>query len=265
MKFVRLNGTTLRYRVSGAAEGPAIVFANSLGTDLTVWDEVVERLPDTYRMVGFDKRGHGLSAMPEGPVRIEDYATDLVHLANHLGIKDFIVCGVSVGGLIAQATATLAPNRVRGIVLSNTGAKIGNDAMWNERIAIAETQGMEAMADAVMERWFPSAFHASNPELIAGYRAMLTRTPAAGYASTSRAIRDADFIQSTSQLTLPTLCIGGELDGATPTSLVKELAGLIPGAEYHEIPGCGHLPSVQNPEACTNAILAFLTKLKTDS
>ncbi|MEM9046813.1 MAG: 3-oxoadipate enol-lactonase [Pseudomonadota bacterium] len=261
MKFVQLNGTTLRYRLAGDPKGRAIFFANSLGTDLTVWDEVVERLPTSYRMIGFDKRGHGLSAMPDGPVRIEDYASDLVSLADHLGIEDFVVCGVSVGGLIAQATATLAPGRVKGIVLSNTGAKIGTEAIWNDRIAIAETQGMEAMADAVMERWFPAKFREANPALITGCRAMLTRTPAMGYASTSRAIRDADFRRSTAQLKVPTLCIAGELDAATPAELVRTLAELIEGASYHEIEGCGHLPSIQTPDECAKVITAFLKAL----
>ena len=261
MHFVDLNGTTLRYRVSGDPKGAPVVFANSLGTDLTIWDSVVEGLPSGYCVIGFDKRGHGHSALPTGPMSIADYASDLLALADHLKLAEYVICGVSVGGMIAQSAAALAPDRVRGLILCNTGAKIGSRQIWTERIAAVEAGGLEPMGDAVMERWFTSGFRASNPATLAGCRAMLTRTPAAGYATTCAAIRDADLTETTARLSLPTLCIAGAQDQATPPELVRTLAGLIDGARYHEIADCGHIPSVEQPGECTRVITEFLAGL----
>ena len=262
MQFADVGGVTIRYRISGDPHGPAILFANSLGTDLTIWDDVVARLPQGYAMVGFDKRGHGLSSMPEGEVGIRDYALDLIRLADHLGIGSFVVCGVSVGGMIAQVVAAEVPERVRGLVLCNTGAKIGPPEIWADRIAAIGKGGLEPLADAVMERWFTADFHAANPEKLAGYRAMLTRTPASGYMATCAAIRDADLTEATAALAIPAVCIAGAGDLATPPALVQTLAGLIEGAAYHEIEACGHIPSVEQPDACAAIISAFLAGLE---
>ncbi len=264
MRFASVNGTTIRYRLSGDPSGPVVIFANSLGTDLTVWDDVATRLPDRFSLLGFDKRGHGLSALPAGSVTIQDYASDLLGLADHLGLTTFVVCGVSVGGMIAQATAAAAPGRVRGLVLCNTGAKIGPPEIWSDRIAAVEKGGLEPLADAVMERWFTPAFRENNPEKLAGYRAMLSRTPALGYAATCAAIRDADLTAATSALSVPTVCIAGEGDLATPPALVRSLADLIDGAAYHELPECGHIPSVEQPEICADIITRFLLALDPD-
>ncbi len=264
MHFAEINDTTIRYRVSGDIKGPAVIFANSLGTDLTIWDDVVERLPAGYAIIGYDKRGHGLSAMPTAKITIQDHAADLIALADHLELSSFVICGVSVGGLIAQAVATLVPGRVRGLVLCNTGAKIGPPQIWNDRIAAIEERGLAPMADAVMERWFTPAFHETSRAKLAGYRAMLTRMPAAGYIATCEAIRDADLTETTAQIAVPTLCIAGEGDLATPPALVQSLAGLIDGAVYHEIPDCGHIPSVEQPEICATFISRFLDTIEED-
>ncbi|MEM7177421.1 MAG: 3-oxoadipate enol-lactonase [Pseudomonadota bacterium] len=258
MRFAEINDTTIRYRVSGDLRGPAVIFSNSLGTDLTIWDDVVERLPAGYAMIGYDKRGHGLSAMPTAPITIQDHAADLIALADHLGLASFVICGVSVGGMIAQAVAARVPERVQGLVLCNTGAKIGPPQIWNDRIAAIEEHGLAPMADAVMQRWFTPPFHQASPARLAGYRAMLTRTPAAGYVATCCAIRDSDLTETTSEIDIPTLCIAGEGDLATPPALVRSLAALIRGATCHEIPACGHIPSVEQPEVCATLISRFL-------
>ncbi|MEL6577871.1 MAG: 3-oxoadipate enol-lactonase, partial [Pseudomonadota bacterium] len=261
MQFATINDTTMRYRVEGDPHGPAIVFANSLGTDLTLWDAVIARLPKGYRMVGYDKRGHGLSSLPEGEVTVDELAADLLALMDHLGIAEAVLCGVSVGGMIVQRAASLASERVRGLVLCNTGARIGSEEMWAERMALLARDGLDAQADAIMERWFTAPFRASRPDAVAGYRAMLTRTPLKGYLATCAALRDADLTQATRSLTTHALCIAGAGDLATPPNLVRALADLMPGAVYREIAECGHIPSVEQPEACAEAITAFLDAL----
>ncbi|MEO0823125.1 MAG: 3-oxoadipate enol-lactonase [Pseudomonadota bacterium] len=262
MQFAEVNGATLRYREAGDRNGPAVIFANSLGTDLTIWDEVVARLPAGYRCIGFDKRGHGLSSMPMGAMSIALYAADLLALADRLGVRSFVVCGVSIGGMIAQSAATQAPDRVRALVLCNTGAQIGPRQTWTDRIARIAAFGIDSIADLALQRWFPPHYREANPAVLAGCRAMLTRTPAEGYAAACTAMRDADLTEDTRRLSLPTLCIAGSDDLATPPSQLRTLADIIDGARYHEIAGCGHLPPVQDPEACAHAITAFLASIE---
>lgn len=263
MKFAELDGVVLRYRIAGDPKGPAILFANSLGTDLTIWDEVVERLPQGYAMIGYDKRGHGLSSLPGGAVGIEEHARDVTNLMNHLGIAEAVICGVSVGGMIAQKVASMAMGRVRGVVLCNTGAKIGAPEIWEQRIAAIAEGGLEPMADAVMERWFTEGFRLTRTAELTGCRAMLTSTSAEGYAATCAAIRDADLNDSTADLDIPALCIAGADDQATPPALVRALADLIEDSKYLEIPSCGHIPMVEQAEACADAIAGFLADLDT--
>ncbi|MEM8596272.1 MAG: 3-oxoadipate enol-lactonase [Pseudomonadota bacterium] len=258
MHFATINGVTLRYRIAGDPHGPGIVFVNALGTDLTIWDGVIARLPQGYRMIGYDTRGHGLSSMAGGSLSIDDLARDLLGLMDHLGLSDAVLCGVSVGGLIAQRVASLAPERVRGLVLCNTGARIGTAEMWDERMALIARDGLEVEADAILERWVTAPFRAAHPAALAGYRAMLTRTPLAGYLGICAVLREADLTRETKGLSTPTLCIAGAGDVATPPMLVQALAALIKGAVYRELSHCGHLPSIEQPEACAKAIAAFL-------
>ncbi len=252
----RLDGV-IHYRDTVGFERPALVFANSLGTDMRVWSSVVDHFAGEHRIVQYDKRGHGLSTGPVTDLTIADLASDLAFLLDHLEITNAVILGLSVGGMIAQELASTRPDLVRGLVLSNTGHKIGTPDMWQTRIDAIEAGGIEPMADAVMERWFSEEFRSTRTAELNGWRAMLTRTPAAGYAAVCGAIAKADLTSMTADLTVPTLCIAGGSDGATPPALVRELAGLIAESRYREIPGAGHLPCVEDPTAVIAAITEF--------
>jgi 3-oxoadipate enol-lactonase len=234
-----------------------VVFANSLGTDLRVWDAVLPLLPPGLRLIRYDKRGHGLSDSPPAPWRIEDFADDLAGILDALGVTGAAVVGLSVGGLIAQAFAARRPDLARVLILSGTAAKIGTPELWNERIRVVESDGIAALADPILERWFSARFRAENPAL-ALWRNMLTRSPAVGYAATCAAIRDADLTESTRTLRLPTLAMVGDADGSTPPDLVRDTAALIPGARLEVIAGAGHLPGVEQPETVARLIGNFL-------
>ena len=258
MKFVRVNDVVLHYELSGSRVLPLIVFSNSLGTDLRIWDLVVERLAGRYRMLRYDKRGHGLSETPPGPYRLSDHVNDLAALMEHLSLNRAAIVGLSVGGLIAQGMAASRPERVAALVLSNTSHKIGTDDVWNERIRAVENDGLESIADMVLERWFSKPFRAPDNADFAGYKAMLTRSPAAGYAATCAAIRDADLTETTRAITLPVLCIAGDKDGATPPDLVRSTADLIGGAQFRLIENAGHIPCVEQPDEVADLISTFL-------
>lgn len=256
MKIAELDDIRLHYRIDGDPEGAPLVFANSLGTDLRLWDKVIPLLPAGLRIIRYDKRGHGLSDAPPAPYAMGTLVRDMERLLDHLAVRDCVVVGCSIGGMIAQGLAVKRLDLIRAMVLSNTAVKIGTAQMWQERIEAVAQGGVEALADAVMQRWFSPAFRAT-AEMHA-WRNMLTRTPADGYAGCSAAIAGTDFYSTTASLTLPTLGIAGDHDGSTPPDLVRETTNLIKGARFELIHGAGHLPCVERPAEFAQHLNSFL-------
>lgn len=256
MKIAQLPAAALHYCEDGDPDGPPVVFANSLGTDLRLWDAVLPLLPRGPRYIRYDKRGHGLSASPPGPYSMGALISDVEALLDLLEVRDAVFVGLSVGGMIAQGLAVKRMDQVRAMVISNTAAKIGTQAMWDDRLAAVKSGGIEALADGILERWFSKSFRAT-PEFTL-WRNMLTRQPADGYAACCAAIAGTDFYTTTASLTLPTLAIAGSEDGSTPPDLVRETADLIKGSRFELIRGAGHLPCVEDPEAYAKILGGFL-------
>lgn len=256
MQILDTGDVRIHYRVDGPADGVPVVFANSLGTDMRLWDPILPLLPEGLRIIRWDKRGHGLSSVPSGPYSMGSLISDCEKLLDHLEVRDCVFVGLSIGGMIAQGLAAKRLDLIRAMVLSNTGAKIGTKAMWDERIAGVRAGGVESLADAVMERWFSKSFRAK-PELEL-WRNMLVQQADDGYAGCSAAISGTDFYSTTSALRLPCLGIAGDEDGSTPPDIVRETAELIPGAKFHLIRPAGHLPCVEQPEEFASVLSDFL-------
>ncbi|WP_415922688.1 3-oxoadipate enol-lactonase [Tateyamaria sp. SN6-1] len=256
MHMADLGDVALHYRIDGPEDGAPVVFVNSLGTDMRLWDPILPLLPAGLRILRFDKRGHGLSSCPTAPYAMGALVGDTERLMDRLGFRDVLFVGLSIGGMIAQGLAVKRMDLIRAMVLSNTGAKIGTKAMWADRIAAVEAGGIEALADAVMERWFSATFRAG-PELPL-WRNMLVRQPDAGYAGCSAAISGTDFYATTATLRLPTLGIAGYEDGSTPPDLVRETVDLIPGSQFALIRKAGHLPCVEQPEEFAGLLRDFI-------
>ncbi len=258
MQFAKVNGVTLHYQVISAAEDkPTLVFSNSLATDFRIWRDCIVRLVGECSMVMYDKRGHGLSDVGDTPYKLDDHVNDLAGLLDHLGISNAVICGLSVGGMIAQGLNFLRPDLVRAMILCDTGAKIGTDDMWDERMKIVRNEGLAGLVEANMQRWFTPDFHANRADDLAGISNMFLRVPVEGMLSTMVALREADLREAAPQTKVPTICIVGDQDGSTPPSLVLELAKLIPDARYEVIKGAGHIPCVEQPEILVEIIRAF--------
>ncbi len=251
------DGTILHFRDEGPAEGLPVVFSNSLGTDLRVWDAMLGLLPPGLRLFRYDKRGHGLSDCPDNDWSVEEHITDLEAMMDARGLRGAVIVGLSVGGLIAQGLAARRPELVRGLVLMDTAAKIGNDAMWNDRIAAIEAGGIESIADGILERWFTARFRAEDPTFPI-WRNMLIRTPGQGYCRTGAGIRDTDLTEEARALNCPVLAMAGEDDRATPPDLVRDTAEIIPGARFMLIEDAAHLPCIEQPGITAAAIGDFL-------
>lgn len=260
MAFGRFNQQILHFRDDSPEGALAIVFANSLGTDFRIWDDVAARLAGNGtppRLLRYDLRGHGLSDAPPAPYRIEDHIADLAALMDGRGIRNALVVGLSVGGLIAQGLAAERPDLVRALVLCDTAHRIGSVEMWNARIDAVRSGGIAGIADAILARWFSAEFRDHAPVKLAGYRNMLTRTPAEGYVGTCAALRDADLTETTRRLGQPALCLVGAEDGATPPDLVKSMSDLIPRSGFEIVAGVGHLPCIERPDLVAARIATF--------
>lgn len=258
MKFAKINGINLHYQVTGNADGrPVLVFANSLGTDFRIWDDVIAQLGDDYCMIAYDKRGHGLSDAPLPPYEMKDHVNDLAGLLDFLKVSKAHVCGVSVGGMIAQGLCLQRPELVASLILCDTGHKIGTAESWNKRISDVEEFGIEAISDVIMERWFSKSYRDPQNPAYACYENMLVRTPKRGYVGTCHALRDADYTRQLANVDVSSLCVVGNEDASTPPELVRELSELI-GGEFIVIEGVGHLPCIENPVVLSNHIKRFL-------
>ncbi len=254
---VTVGGITLRYTVEGLPQGVPLVFVNSLGTDLRIWDKLIPYFAESFPIIRYDKRGHGFSDCPPGPYSIRDHSHDLAGLLTHLNINEAILIGISVGGLIALDYTINQPEKITGMVLCDTGAKIGTADQWNQRIEAVRKHGMEYIAEQIIARWFVPEFPQQYPADYQEYLDMLTRTPAVGYTATCEALRDADLRHIVGTIGVKSLVLGGSEDRATPPQLGRELAASLKNAHFELIENAAHLPCIEQPEAMAVKMLRF--------
>lgn len=251
---------TMHVRPKGGT-GPALVFINSLGTDLRMWDEVCAQLPQDWATLRMDKRGHGLSeTAPEG-YGIPDLAEDVIAAMDDAGLATAILVGCSIGGLIAQHVALMAPERVTGLVLSNTASTLGAAEGWRTRIEAIRENGMAAMAEGILPRWFGPTMLAHPTAPL--WRTLLARTDQDGYIATCAAIAGTDITERLGEITQPALVLGGKHDLATQPEVVEALARALPRADLVMFDTTGHLPAIEGPEGFTEALTKFVERIAT--
>lgn len=258
MPLIYLPDLRLNALLEGPANGPPLVLLHALGTSLHLWDAVVPALP-RYRILRLDLRGHGQSDVPAAPYAMGALIRDVERVIDHFGLKDCVVAGVSLGGMIAQGLAVKRLDLVRGLVLSNTAARIGTVAQWQDRIEQVRTGGLSVLHDGALERWLGRRFR-TNPALPALSQGLL-KTSAEGWMGCAAAISGTDFYEPTATLRLPTLVIAGANDGATPPDLVRETANLIPGCRFRLMQGVGHLPMAEKPVEYAALLRDFLASI----
>jgi 3-oxoadipate enol-lactonase len=249
----------LGFEVGGRSSGPAIVFTGSLGTDRTMWKTQADRLGERFRTLRYDVRGHGSSQVPDGPYSMSDLGGDLVALMDRVGIERASLCGLSIGGMISMWVAAHHPERVERLVLCCTSALLGPPEGWHQRAATVRAEGVEAVADAVLERWFTPGFAAAHPDVIEDMRARLLATPPEGYAACCEAIAAMDLTGDLPRVKASTLVLSGADDPATPPVHGRRIAELIPRARFEVVSPAAHLATVERPDLTTAMILRFLT------
>lgn len=258
MPVIDADGCPLWVEVEGPRDAPALMLSNSLGTTLHMWDAQVAAFAHRFRLVRYDRRGHGKSGVPTGPYTMERLGRDALAIADGLGLATFDWCGLSMGGMEGMWLGAHAPARIGRLILANTAYHYPDPRYWNERIAAVRTSGLAPLADRIMSLWFSPDFRARAPALVAPLRDMLAATPLEGYLACCAAIRDMDHRDLLPRIGAPTLIIAGRLDQATPLEAAQLIHNRIAGAKLTVLEAA-HLSNVEQPRAFADAVLGFLT------
>jgi 3-oxoadipate enol-lactonase/4-carboxymuconolactone decarboxylase len=251
------DGANLHWRSEGPRSAPALVLLNSIGTDLSLYDAVIPHLAGTFRLLRLDTRGHGLSDAPEGDYDLERLALDVLEVMDAAEIQTAVLCGVSLGGMMAMRAALMSPARIEGLVLVCTSAAMDR-AAWQARVQTVRAEGMSAIVDLAISRFVSDAFVVSSPAAVRRLRDGVLATPAAGYAGCAAAIRDMDLLSAISSITVPVLMICGAKDVSTPfADHGDKVASAIPKTVVAEL-DTAHLPPIEDPVGFSELIARFL-------
>jgi len=257
----RANGIDISYEVHGKESAPWLVLSHSLACSVRMWDPQIAALKDQYRILAYDTRGHGASDAPKGEYTLDMLADDLFHLLQELKIERPHFCGLSMGGMIGQTFALKYPGGFRTLTLADTSSRYPAEAwpQWQDRIRIAETKGMEPLAQPTLERWFTEPFRKSNPAAVDGIRKLILATPVAGYAGCCHAIPKINLTSRLKEIKCPILVIVGADDPGTPPSMAKEIHDNAPGSKLVMLPQAAHLANLEQPAGFTRALADFLS------
>jgi 3-oxoadipate enol-lactonase len=233
------------------------MLSNSLGTNLHMWDDQVPALTRHFRLVRFDRRGHGGSAVPKGPYSIERLGRDALAVMDGLGIAKVNWCGLSMGGMEGMWLGANAASRIDKLILSNTASYFPDRTMWDGRIEVARDKGLVALVDGTIERWFTAEFRRRSPQAVARIREMFLATDVEGYVGCGAAIRDMDNRSLLAKVSVPTLVIAGRHDMGTTLEAGQFIAEHIPGAKL-AVMETAHIANVEQPQLYTDTVLGFL-------
>ena len=258
MPSITVNDVDLYYELTGPSGAPVVAFSNSIGTTLEMWDAQAEALSAHYRCLRYDTRGHGRSKVADHPVGIGDLADDLAGLFDALSIPKAHIVGLSLGGMTGQAFALRYPDRTQSLTLMATAAYLPPVEGWEQRATIVCRDGMAAIADAVISRWFTPPFAQDFPEKVAAVRKRFLEMDPRGYAVCCRVIRDMDLRQDIGLITAPTLVIAGADDPATPVAMMEDIRERIADSELVVLPRAAHLLAIEQAERANRHLLGFL-------
>ena len=251
------DGCPINVEIEGSEGAPVMILSNSLGTNLHMWDDQMPGWSKHFRVVRYDRRGHGKSGVPKGPYSMEIFGRDVLAIADSLKIKKFNWCGLSMGGMVGQWLGANAPERIEKLILSNTNFNYADKAPWNDRIKLIKEKGLASLVDPNMERWFTKGFRERAPQAIAKIKAEFLATDPIGYVACCEAIRDMDFTASNPTITVPTMVIVGSQDPATPPAAGEAIAKQIKGAKLVALEAA-HIANIEQPKIYAETVINFL-------
>ena len=259
MPMVDADGCRLNVAVEGRDGGPTLMLSNSLGTTLQMWEPQMAALTKVFRVIRYDRRGHGKSDLGTTPYTMERFGRDVLAILDDLNIAKTHWCGLSMGGMVGQWLGANAPHRFDKLVLSNTASYYPDPTNWDNRIKAVTDGGLTAIADGVMNSWFTADFREREPQVVERMKTMLKATPVQGYLACCEALRTLDLRASLPKIENPTLVIAGRHDPATPLAAGEFIRSQIPRASL-TILDAAHISNVEQPHAFTDAVVGFLTQ-----
>ena len=259
MPVIQSDGCPLHVEVLGRESAPVLMLSNSLGTTLHMWDEQMKPFTEHFRVVRYDRRGHGKSACPKGPYTMDQLGRDALAIMDALGIEKVNWCGLSMGGMVGMWLGANAPDRFEKIILSNTSSYYADKGPWNTRIEKVREGGLGAIADMVMNVWFTEDFREREPAKIDAMKHMLMQTPVDGYIGCCEAVRDMDHRDLLAKITAPTMVIAGRHDPATNLEAAEFIRSRIPGASLTVL-DAAHISNIEQPYDYADRVIGFLTQ-----
>jgi 3-oxoadipate enol-lactonase len=257
MPIKTINGETFNIIVEGKADGPPLLFSNSLSSNLSMWDGQVEALKSDFRIIRYDSRGHGKSVATGAPYSMAQLGKDALTILDSLKIEKAHFCGLSKGGMVGQWLLTHHRDRIGKAIFANTAAQMAPGDLWNGRIRNVSQNGMAAIVDATIERWFTKGFVDGAQKEIAAVKKMISSTPATGYCGCCAAIRDMDQRESIRSITNPVLLISGDQDPATTPAMMELMRERIKGSQWVSLKAA-HISNIEQADAFTKAMREFL-------
>ena len=261
-----VNGIDIEYRIDGPAEAPVVMLSHSLATTMEMWTPQLSALAKDHRVLRYDMRGHGATSAPGGAYSFPMLAGDVVGLLDHLKIGRVAFVGLSIGGMIGQYLAIHHADRLRCAALCSTTSAIPEQgrALWDQRIAAVEADGMDGQVASTLERWFTPPYRAAHPDVMAWIGDMIRGTPVAGFIGCGRAIQGLNLTAELPKIAVRMLVLPGEKDPGTPPALSEVIRDAIPGSAYAVIPDAAHLANIEQADAFNDRILQFLRRAPQD-
>jgi 3-oxoadipate enol-lactonase len=256
---INANGISINYQVDGPDGAPWIVFSNSLATSTAMWDEQAAALKSNFRVLRYDQRGHGGTEVPAGRYAFDTLLDDALGLLDALGIAKAHFAGLSMGGATALGLAERHPDRLDRVIVCDSPCQSTpqSSQQWEERIAVAQSKGIEALIEPTVGRWFPPETMAKNPPHLDKVRAMIRATPVNGFIGCAAALAAHDYASAVATVRRPVLFMVGEKDGATPAAM-RKLHEKLTGSHFVELPGAGHISNMDRPAEFNRALSGFL-------
>lgn len=257
MPTVQSSGCPIHYEVEGSADKPTLMLCNSLGTTLHMWDGQMPALLQHFRVVRYDRRGHGKSGVPSGTYSMEMLGRDALAVLDAAKVEKTNWCGLSMGGMVGMWVAANAPERMNRVILSNTSSYLENKQMWTDRIALVKEKGLGAIVQGTLERWFTKGFRDREPAKVKAIGDMFVATKPDGFMGCAAAVRDMDHRPLLPKIKAPTMVFAGSHDAGTTPEMGEYIKAHVPGAEI-TLFDAAHIANIEQEKAYTEAMLKFL-------
>lgn len=256
------GGAKLAYRFDGPVDAPVVVLSNSLMSTMAMWEPQMPALTSRFRVLRHDTRGHGASDTTPGPYSIAFLSDDVIAMLDALGLARVHFVGLSMGGMIGQQLGAQYGERLLSLALCDTTSAMPDPSVWAERFATVKRDGVGALVEGTIQRWFTPGFIARDPATIARVRAMVAATGVQGYLACAAAVRDVAQTATLSRIKTPTLIIAGESDPACTVAQSEVIRRGIAGAQMHVIADAAHLSNLEQPERFNQLLTDFLGSIE---